>query len=343
MVEDFDPSVTANQPPLPAAEYDHGIPGRTLPPLYVVTMVSNPQRYNSRYHLYRQFADMCEKAGAVLCTAELAYGHRPFVLTEESNPLHFRYRIDTELWHKENMLNLAIQHLPRDWKYVAWVDADIAFTNSNWVNETVQQLQHYGVVQMFTHAIDQGPTFEPIQQHRGFVYGWMQDKSIDPDPGSSYGTGSGTGSMYHPGFAWAARKSVLDVTGGLMDFAVMGSADTYMARGFVGKVEGAFGEVGKMVSAGYNESVRIWQERVNRILQRNVGYVDGTIFHYWHGKKKTRGYFNRNKVLRDSKFDPEFDLVKDTRGVYRFGRTNNVLRDGLREYFQSRREDSIDL
>jgi len=37
----------------------------------------------------------------------------------------------------------AVARLPSDWKYVAWVDADVNFTNPHWVRVTVQQLQHY--------------------------------------------------------------------------------------------------------------------------------------------------------------------------------------------------------
>jgi hypothetical protein len=36
-----------------------------------------------------------------------------------------------------------VARLPNDWKYVAWVDADVNFTNPHWVRVTVQQLQHY--------------------------------------------------------------------------------------------------------------------------------------------------------------------------------------------------------
>lgn len=338
--------IITKAPPLPCNEHQHGDEQYgTLPPLYVVTVVSNPQRFNTRYHLYRQFANMVEKAGGILYTVELAFANRPFAVTDENNPRHLRYRTDVELWHKENLINLGIEHLPDGWQYVAWVDADITFTNPNWVNETLQQLQHYQFVQMFTHAIDQGPLYQPIQTHRGFVYGWQLDPSINPDPGSSYGRKAGgpTGSLYHPGFAWAARKSSLDMIGGLYESAILGSGDTYMARGLVGKVEGAFGEVGKIVTAGYNEHVKTWQSRAHRIVQKNVGYVESTIMHYWHGKKKDRGYFDRNKILADSKYDPEFDLIRDTRGVLRLGRNNIVLRDGLRKYFRNRNEDSIDL
>jgi hypothetical protein len=111
----------------------------------------------------------------------------------------------------------------------------------------------------------------------------------------------------------------------------------------IGKVEGALGEAKVGLTSAYNNSIRVWQERASRVLQKNIGYVDTTILHHWHGKKKDRQYFDRNKVMIESKFDPEIDLIRDTRGVLRFGSNNLKLRDGLRAYFRQRNEDSIDM
>lgn len=333
-------------PPLPPAEVQHGN-DRTLPPLYVVTCISNPERSNVRYQLWHEFAHRVEAQGGLLYTVELQLGDRPFALTDEHHHRHVQFRSQHELWHKENLLNLGIQRLPDDWQYVAWIDSDVSFTNPHWVNETLQQLQHFGVVQMFTHAIDQGPNYEPLQSHRGFVYGWRQEPGVDPDPGTAYGNPSSgvasPGSRFHPGFAWAARRDVLDQLGGLYEMAVMGSADTYMARGMAGYIEGALGEAAQGLTDAYNYSIMAWQERAHRVLQGNVGYVDSLLLHYWHGKKKDRRYFDRNKVMIAARFDPHVDLIHDTRGVLALAGNKPALRDGLRSYFRLRNEDSIDL
>ena len=42
--------------------------------LYVVTMLENPLRWRSRYKNYWAFEQMCNKAGAILYTAEIAFG-----------------------------------------------------------------------------------------------------------------------------------------------------------------------------------------------------------------------------------------------------------------------------
>ena len=95
--------------------------------LDVVAVVSNPCRYRSRYDLYRAFERHMHASGVRLTTVELAFGERPWEVTEPDNPRHVRLRTAYELWHKENLINLGVQHLPRDWKYVAWIDADVSF------------------------------------------------------------------------------------------------------------------------------------------------------------------------------------------------------------------------
>ena len=69
------------------------------------------------------------------------------------DPFHLVVRTNAELWHKENMIMLGIQHLTKirpKWKYVAWVDADVIFQRRDIILETAQQLQHYDIVQMFS-------------------------------------------------------------------------------------------------------------------------------------------------------------------------------------------------
>jgi len=100
--------------------------------LHVVTMISNPVRYKSRYRLYKQFKDyMSAEQNVVLHTVEVAYGDRPFEVTDRDDPNNYQFRTSCEIWHKENALNLGIARLPCNWKYMAWVDADIEFLRPN--------------------------------------------------------------------------------------------------------------------------------------------------------------------------------------------------------------------
>src|ERR1700691_2532172 len=174
--------------------------------LYVITPIINPIRFESRYKLYKNFAEHMENSNAKLYTIEAAFGDRSFVVTNNENPQHIQVRTEHELWYKENMINLAMSRLPQSAKYIAWIDADIQFTRKDWVNETIQQLQHYCFIQLFSHATDLGPNYEPLTTHKGFIYNYHNDCD-DINSKSGY-------HHWHPSYAWASTRESLDHVGG---------------------------------------------------------------------------------------------------------------------------------
>lgn len=89
--------------------------------LAFVTALSNPARYETRYRLYRKFANHIEQGlGQRLVTVECQLGDRPFEVTRKDDPNHIQVRSNSELWHKENMLNIAMSRLPTSVKYICW-------------------------------------------------------------------------------------------------------------------------------------------------------------------------------------------------------------------------------
>lgn len=301
-------------------------------PLYVVTSITNPARYRVRYHLYRQFEKYITDSGGILYTIEGALREREYEVTELGNPRHIRVTTTNELWHKENLLNLAIQRLPPDWKYVCWIDADIKFSRPDWVAETIHKLQHFSVVQMFSQAVDLDPQCRMIQPTRdGFAFWYHQnkDKSVRS---SRYG-------ISHPGYAWAFRREAIDALGGLIDWGIVGSGDWHMACALVGQVEKSFAPI-KKSCPNYLLWCSEWQARAEQHIKRNIGYVDGLLTHYWHGAKRNRFYFDRWKILADARFNPVTDIKRDWQGMWQLSGNKIDFRDQLRAYLASRDEDS---
>ena len=125
-------------------------------------MLENPLRWRARYRNYWMFQRQIETSGAILYTCEIAFGGRDFEITEPNNPRHLQLRASSELWRKENALNLLGQRLPPEAKYLAWIDADVQFARPDWAQETLHLLQHYDVIQMFSHIQNIGPSYEPL-------------------------------------------------------------------------------------------------------------------------------------------------------------------------------------
>jgi hypothetical protein len=354
-------------------DYSHVKPGIWPFPdkLHVMTVLSNPPRFRSRYELYRAYSKRVEDSSAILHTCEIAFGGRHFEITDPSNPHHLQLRTSHELWHKENALNILIQHARRlypDMKYVAWIDADIQFARPDWAQETLHQLQHFAWVQMFSHAQDLGPAAEPYGGIRpSFLYSYLNERPNPHDMpegwdwatiGHTVSDGVGPVDCYypeapsrgqispwftHPGFAWAARVEALDKVAGLIDWAILGSGDYHMACALVGHVEYS---LAKEMPGRYQELCYQWQALAEKHIRRNVGCVSGIVNHGWHGKRAARLYDKRWKFLKVSGFNPDLDLKRDTQGLWQLedrGDQSIVLRDGLRAYARLRNEDGNDV
>jgi hypothetical protein len=323
--------------------------------LDVIVVVSNPVRYQARYDLARAFIQHAQESGARVTVVELAFANRPFELTQTHDPSHVQVRTAHELWHKENLINLGIARLPRDARYIAWVDADVTFNRPDWVQETLQQLQHYAVVQMFSHSVNLTPKYHPIfdsihksrKAHaRKVVASWLYCHVNRIPRGGKQPTaflrdghymGESGDHHWHPGFAWAARKEAIDAMGGLLDWAIVGSADRHMAEMMTGTCA---------ANPKLHPNYRVLLDKHQRLidsLNGNFGYVDGLVTHHWHGKLVNRFYLDRWKLLYQHQFDPINDLYRDSQGLWQITATKPRLRDDLRAYFRARQEDSIDI
>lgn len=298
--------------------------------LHVIAVVSNPVRYKSRYELFHKFAEAITRQGANLYVVESQFGERDHAIACANDPKHTRLISLDEIWHKENMINIGISRLPHNWKYVAWVDADILFEREDWIMETLHALQHYHVVQLFQNAVDLAPDGHIVQLHHSFMWQYLNGAPFN----AQYYP------FWHPGFAWAATREAINATGGLLDRCILGSADHHMALALINK---AYASLPNSVTDAYRRYIFDWQKRAVSHVRLDVGYVPGTIKHMWHGKKKTRYYQERWKILQRHRYNPYEDLKRDWQGLHQLEDHRIGLRDEIRQYFRARLEDSIDL
>jgi hypothetical protein len=310
--------------------------------LYVVTPVYNPRNFRRRIQLYKEFEKYlsCEE-DAVLVTVEVAFGDRPYECTDPNNPFHLRLRSDQELWHKEKCINLGIQHLLKivpDAKKIAWIDADVRFLNPHWVKETLKQLEHFDVVQMFSYTMGLRPDYVNLGGIGASVF-FNYCHKIFPTPEEkkpAYGDNIAQG---HPGLAWAATTEALNKLGGLMDYCVFGSADSHMCNALMGDVRSYFNPMPP--SAGLTRAFLKWQEKAD-LIKKNIGYVDGICVHYWHGKMNLRGYEEKWEIICRHQYDPYEDVYPGVNGLYQWAGNKKQLEQDLRHSAMQRNEDSID-
>ena len=301
--------------------------------LHVIAVVANPIRWKSRISLYRDFEQHMLDSGVRLTTVECAYGDRPYELAGNSRITHVPVRSKTLVWNKECMINRGIAHLPPDWRYVAWVDADVFFRKRSWASETVDALQLYDVVQPWSDCYDLGPDDDHLQTHRSFCRLYKDSKPINPSGAAGY-------EFAHPGYAWAATRQALERLGGLLEVAALGAADHHMALGLIGR---AAESLPGGIHPNYQRAVMRWQEWATQHTCGNIGYVPGSIEHRWHGSKDLRKYVDRWSILLKHAFDPIEDLKRNTSGLLELAGNKPAFHRDIDAYFRQRNEDAVTL
>jgi hypothetical protein len=325
--------------------------------LHVVAVYSNPFRWRTRRELANDFRrHAMSLPNVALHMVELAYGDRPFEVTAPHlYPNDIQFRTRSEMFHKENLINLGIQRLPAGWKYAAAVDADWHFTRHDIALETIHQLQMYDWVQMFSSFMDLsgedlGKGHRPLASCPSFAACYAQNGYEVPPGYEDGGWGPHKTAYGHAwpkgwqlgavGGAWAFTRRGIEAVGGFMDRCILGHADWFMAFGLVGKsgTEGRAISI-REYSSTYQQYVKNWQRRAGDAIRGNVGYADGHAIHHFHGPKNKRAYGVRDRILTENRYCPLYDVFPDAQGVLQLTGEKPRLRDGIRAYFLSRNED----
>jgi len=140
------------------------------------------------------------------------------------------------------------------------------------------------------------------------------------------------------GGAWAFRRSAFEQVGGLLDQAILGHGDWFMAFGLVGeRTQGTI--AASAFHPHYSSMIEAWQNRAFD-LKKNVGVVDQFAVHQFHGAMKNRKYGTRDQILVKHNFDPVADIKRNAQGIWELTGNKPGLREDIRQYFIERDEDN---
>lgn len=293
-------------------------------PLYVVLPYFNFCGFRRRRQLFIEFVNRIAKTRGIRVVISESLGPAP--LPDLPVWRHLKLQTPHPVWIKENLVNLAVTEFSSDWKYMAWVDADLTFLNLNWVQDTVTELASYDIVQLFQTAVNLGPTGESLKIDKSFGY-------MHRDSGTQY-TKTDRYGFWHPGYGWACTRKAFEKMNGLIDWAILGSGDRHMALAWIGRVkDSAPGNI----HANYASLLDDYQRECRGL---EISYVPGTILHHWHGRFEDRRYKERWTILTKNNFDPCNDISSTEKGVMQLSRKGFRLIKELQEYFTGRREDS---
>ena len=296
--------------------------------LNVIIVISNPCLFAKRYILTREFMKRMEteENDIRLFIVELCYNNQKFIITDSKNKRHLQLRCDSVIWHKENMINIGVKKLlPKNWKAMAWIDADIEFENTTWALDTLKILNGYkDIVQLWSHCVDMDSNKLSMKVFNSFGYQY--------EKGNNY-INSGP-DYWHPGFAWACTRKAYDKMKGLFELGILGSGDNIMALSLVNN---GLKSINENSTEEYKGAILDFQDKVKLL---RLGYVPGVIRHHYHGSKKNRQYTERWEILLKHNYDPSIHIIKNKKGllVPSDACPKELLVD-IMNYFKQRNED----
>ncbi len=237
------------------------------------------------------------------------------------------------LWQKERLLNLALAHLPASCRCVAWVDADLLFTDRDWPSQAVRALDAWPVLQLAAEVRHTRPDAASAWQQPALAR--VIQEGLAPAAAFDHVLERGPGTPF-TGMAWAARREILQAHG-LYDRCVVGGGDTAFAAAAFGCPERA------MALHGMNDAQRAayrpWAEALHARVRSRVGCLPQVARHLWHGEIAHRHAASRHALLTRHAFDPAADLRPGSDGAWRWAPGKPGLHADVRAYFEARLED----
>jgi hypothetical protein len=305
--------------------------------LWGITSYFNPAGYKSRLANYRMFRSRLK---VPLLAVELSFSG-DFDLRPGDAEILLQISGGDVMWQKERLLNLALAGLPSECDLVAWLDCDIIFGSDDWPERTHQALESFAIVQLYSErcnllpgAVGDSSSLSAIEMivpgsAYKFVAGTLQPEDL-------FLAGSLISGRCTNGLAWASTRRLLSVHS-LYDARIIGSGDKSIACAAMGKFE--YAEQAGQLNARQRDHYRAWANPFYADVQAHVGYVEGRVFHLWHGDSRDRQYDRRHANLAQFEFDPYLDIALDANRAWRWNSDKPELHAFMRRYFGARQED----
>jgi len=298
-------------------------------PLWAITSYFNPQRFRRRLANYRTFR---KHLRVPLVAVELSFGD-DFDLRPDDADILIQLRTTDVMWHKERLLNIALGAVPGECRHIAWLDCDVVFERNDWADRTRELLDRFPLVEPFTQAYKGSPDAGPDEVERvpgdrlgcclayGLETGAVGFDMLDKNMHTNGCT---------DGLAWAGRRELFEELG-FYDACIMGSGNRAMVCAALG--QSSYGMNYLQMNARRTEHYLAWADAHFKMVRGNIGYLDGKLFHLWHGDYKDRRYPERHQDFKAFDFDPFVDIAlgqaRDApvrAGVFRQPKRRRVIR-----------------
>jgi hypothetical protein len=258
-------------------------------------------------------------------TLELTYGDE---LPEIKKAFHIQTRNENVMFHKEQLCHLLEKRVPWQYTKLLFLDADVIFEDVEFFDNVSKLLDDYDIVQPFRNAKWLDATFKNVIQERKSAALMNRKAPFDS-------------LNYHPGFAWAFRRSWFQKIG-FFQYSITGSGDSLSVAAWL--------QISPPKVCLIKAVKKEFEKFFLRVKQNppRISCSEHSVFHLWHGTHKKRQYVNRHLILRN--VDDVKDIVeKSANGLFDFnyGRDHNDcilvtrISEELKAYFVEREDDEV--
>lgn len=208
-----------------------------------------------------------------LVTVELGFDGR-FDLSTSDSEILVQIPGSAVLWQKERLLNVALEALPRNCEFVAWLDGDTVLPETRWVERAQAALDRFALVQLFTECREvrpsQGSPEEQILVGRSAASVLQREEWA-----ASLEAVARAGLRPLFGLAWASRKRTI-TKAGFYDAMILGGGDRAMACAAYGQFEHAieFARLSACRAAHYKQ----WANRHSTPFRGKSGTSKGRYY-----------------------------------------------------------------
>ncbi|NBO72870.1 MAG: hypothetical protein EBU66_16055 [Bacteroidetes bacterium] len=233
------------------------------------------------------------------------------------------------MFYKEQLLNALEKIIPGKYTKLVAMDGDIIFDAPDWLDQISVMLNTKDIIQPYLKACWLMPDNTRI---RAWKYGiaYAHSKHIARN--------NVTISKYHPGFAWAFRRSVFKRLGGFYPNALIGGGDSLFMLNFF------YDTIPESWIQRFDKALNLftgdWATYHTRFKEVNptLGHLNIKAMHLFHGLILHRQYGTRYSILNkyaNTTWDNVFKVNDDGLTEFIDPKMNTILL----KFFKQRNED----
>lgn len=232
------------------------------------------------------------------------------------------------MFYKEQLINNLEKLVPEQYTKLMIMDGDIIFDSPDWVDQVSMSLDTNDIIQPFNKACWLMPGNKIIRSWK-YSYGHALTKNIPIDYQNIH--------LYHPGFAWAFKRSTFRQMGGLYANAIIGGGDMLFVFNFFVDEIPEYWYKDAMVTTMPIEAWPAYHATFKKVAPK-VGIVEIRALHLFHGLSANRQYRTRYQKFAgmfDKPWDHYIVMNKDNMTEFK----DPKYRELLLPYFKERNED----